>query len=105
MILILIALISIIALCIWANTAGHYNNFFTEFAAPLFASTGFVGLVIYSCLAWQYFAAEYRKDIINREYGTSYTQLEVFYASKVINTVRELERQRIEVNGDIITGE
>lgn len=47
-----------------------------------------------------YQGAQYKADIINREYGTNYSQQEVFYASDVINIVRELNRNRYEINGD-----
>jgi hypothetical protein len=39
---------------------------------------------------------------MNREYGTSYTQEEMFFAADVIDTVRQLDRKRIEINGDIV---
>ena len=59
-------------------------------------------LCVYVFAAFTYFAAGYKKDIINREYKTDYTQEEVFYASDVIETVRELNRSRVEINGDLL---
>lgn len=105
MIEILIALISMTGLSIYGSVKGDSDNFFIEILCPVIAVFGFIGLFIYSFVAWDYFAAEYKRDIINREYGSSYTQLEVFYASDVIDTVRELNRKRIEINGDLINGE
>jgi len=61
-----------------------------------------VGLVIYCALVMDYLSAEHKARIMNREYGTHYTQEEVFYASSVIDTVRELDRKRMEINGDIL---
>lgn len=61
---------------------------------------GLIGCVMTAFLALQYTGAQHKADIINREYGTSYTQAEVFYASDVINIVRELDRKRYEINGD-----
>ena len=58
--------------------------------------------LIYSIVIWNWFAADYQSQIINREYGTNYTQAEVFYASDVIDTVRQLDRKRYEVNGDLL---
>lgn len=63
-----------------------------------------LGAVVYSLLAWGWLAADYKAQIINREYGTSYTQAEVFYASDVIETVRQLDRKRYEINGDLVRG-
>lgn len=48
---------------------------------------------------WQ--GAKVKAGLINREYGTTYTQEEIFYASDVVDIVRELQRTRIEVNGDL----
>lgn len=47
-------------------------------------------------------SAKFKADILNREYGTSYTAEEVYYGRSVIDTVRELDRKRIEINGDIL---
>ena len=61
-----------------------------------------VGLIIYCALVMDYIGAEHKARIMNREYGTNYTREEVFYASSVIDTVRELDRKRMEINGDIL---
>lgn len=100
-----IILISIIALIILALVGITFNfSFFSEVVCPAFAVIGFVGLIFYGFLVYGYIAAEYQVGIINREYNTEYTQKEFFYASNVIETVRELDRKRVEVNGDLITG-
>lgn len=62
------------------------------------------GAICYAFTVYSWLAADYKADIINREYGTNYTREEVFFASGVIDTIRELNRQRIEVNGDVFTG-
>ena len=59
-------------------------------------------MIIYCTLIFEYIGADHKARIMNREYGTSYTQQEVFYASSVIDTVRELDRKRMEINGDIL---
>ena len=61
-----------------------------------------IGLVVYSMATYSWFAAEHKANIINREYGTNYSQIEVFYASDVIETVRQLDRKRYEINGDLV---
>jgi len=102
MIEILIALLAVTGFSIWAfNMRWH---FFSDFVAPVFGIVGLVGLIVYGLLAYSYFAAEHKANIINREYGTNYTQIEVFYADSVIDTIRELDRKRVELNGDLITG-
>jgi hypothetical protein len=63
-----------------------------------------IGILVLAMGAYSWTASGYRTEIINREYGSSYTREEIFFASGVIETVRELNRQRIEVNGDIMRG-
>jgi hypothetical protein len=62
------------------------------------------GLIITVILSVSWVGAQYKADIINREFGTEYTRMEVFYASDVIDQVRHLQRKRIELNGDIMRG-
>jgi hypothetical protein len=51
-----------------------------------------------------YLAAGYKAEIINEQFGTSYTREQVMFASDVIDSVREVQRQRIELNGDLVKG-
>lgn len=55
-----------------------------------------IAMLAVSCFSYGWMASEHRARIINREYGTNYTQAEVFYASDMIETVRELDRKRID---------
>lgn len=57
------------------------------------------GALAYALIVWGWIAADHQAQIINREYGKNYTQAEVFYASSVIDTVRQLDRKRYEING------
>lgn len=105
MILILISLIAVTSIAVYAKThSGDYDTF-GGFICVIVAMCGFIGLFFYCFVAFSWFAAEHEMNIVNREYGTNYTQEEMFYASGVIDTVRELHRKRIEVNGDLITGD
>lgn len=103
MIEILIALVSVVAISVWATESDSWG-WFGGMVAPICAMFGFVGLFAYSVVGWHYFAAEHKAEIINREFNTNYTQNEVFYAEDVIDVIREVKRNRIEVNGDLITG-
>jgi hypothetical protein len=71
----------------------------------ILAALSGMGAVGYAFGAWNWFAAEHQARIINREYGTNYTQTEVFWASNVIETVQHLERKRYEVDGDLVRGQ
>lgn len=70
----------------------------------LFAFLAFILIIVVSCIAWEWTAAKYKTEIMNREYGTSYTREEVFYADDVIETIRQLNRTRIEINGNLMNG-
>lgn len=85
-----------------------YNNY-SDFIECL----GMIITVVSACVAciaflvvavcgWSWQSSKYKADIINREYNTQYTRQEIFYASDVIDTVRELDRKRIELNGDLL---
>jgi hypothetical protein len=106
MILILVAIIvaSVIAGALMWYSGKNYGA-----VGALAGVLGFIlaliaGLadVAYAFAGWSWFAAEHKAQIINREYDTKYTQVEVFWASDVIETVRQLDRKRIELNGDIM---
>ena len=103
MLLILIALIALVVLALmifqWAEAS---DILFAYILGVVCATCATIGLTAYAFTGWSYMAAEYKADIINREYGTNYTQAEVYWAADVINIVRELDRKRIELNGNLM---
>ncbi len=104
MIEILIALIAVTGFGVYGAAHGYKTskvNLLNVLFCPIMAVFGFSGLLIYVFMAFSYFGAEHKAKIINKEYGSSYTQQEVFYASSVIDEIRNLNRQRIEINGDL----
>lgn len=105
MVLILIALVmlTILAVVMFVR-ADDRDSILTAVAGAICAFAAAVGLIAYVFAGWSYMAADYKADIINREYGTNYTQAEVYWAADVIDTVRELDRKRIELNGDLMNG-
>jgi hypothetical protein len=78
------------------------NNLFFVVPGGLAATGGVFLLIGIGISSFYWVGAEYKARIINREYGTEYTREEVFYASDVIETIRELDRKRIELNGNIM---
>jgi len=103
MIYTLLGIIALLVAGISLMKALEYSAF-GELFGGIMVFCGGIGLIIYSVMAYSYVASEYQAKILNREYGTSYTRQDVFYASSVIDTIRELDRKRVEVNGDVITG-
>lgn len=102
LIIILIALLALLVISVWAMDKG-WN--LIGVISPIAFVISFSGVITWCFMAFNYTAAGHKAKIVNREYQTNYTQTEVFYASDVINTVRELNRQRIEVNGNLIRGD
>lgn len=97
---LLIGLVIEVIFIIIANKSYNYDMIAALFA--IFCGIAlFVGACIFGGLAFNYRAAETKATLINREYNTDYTTEEVFYASDVINTILELDRTRIEINGNI----
>lgn len=75
------------------------------FVSVVMTIVGGLSLVIFTIFIFGWVAAEHKARILNAEYGTSYTRDDVFYASDVIDTVRNLDRKRIEVKGELTTHE
>ena len=109
MILILVAIIvgAVIAAVLFWYSSNNYDGLGTLAGAFGFLLSVGAGLsaIVYVFAGWGWFAAEHKAQIINREYGTHYTQAEVFWASDVIDTVRQLDRKRYEINGDLVRGQ
>jgi glucan phosphoethanolaminetransferase (alkaline phosphatase superfamily) len=99
---IFMAICLVVVFAVWASTGDEWYNTVASFVSIcLGVFTGFV-IIVFCFTAWDWAAAEYRAKIINREYGTDYTQEEVFYGSKVIETIRQIDRKRIEINGNLL---
>ena len=60
-----------------------------------------IGLVFGLVFSYGWYSSEHKAKIINREYKTNYTQEEIFYAEDVIETIREIKRQRNEVKVEV----
>lgn len=59
-------------------------------------------LAFFSFTCWNWYSAEYQAKIINSEYGTNYTREDVLYASNVIDTIHQINRKRVEINGNVM---
>lgn len=106
MILILVAIVVLfLASCILIGI-GLDKDGIVHFAMFIVGFFGVIAAVVlsfaYAALGFNYFAAEHKAAIINREYGTQYTQMEVFYAKDVIDIVRQIDRKRMEINGNLL---
>jgi len=100
--LVALAVIGFILLYLAIEVGGAFTGLLALLGGCASVAAAVIGLIGYCALIMDYIGAEHKASIMNREYGTKYTQEEVFYASDVIETVRELDRKRIEINGDIL---
>lgn len=107
--LVLMFIVIVVAFAVGVNTLTLSGDSGSVLVAGLGALLGgslvvasAISFLVYILLSFDYVASEHKAKILNEEYGTSYTQQEVFFASSVIDTVRELDRKRIEVNGDLM---
>jgi len=102
--ILLTALIS--WLLLWYSEKGYEGmNTFCGVFGVFIGVLAAIGAIIYSSAIFGWIAADHKAQIINREFGTKYTQAEVFFASDVIDEVRQLDRKRYEINGDIARDE
>jgi len=82
-----------------------------ETSSPLLEFMGFTMAVVSGCFVvfltaavWFYVSAGYKADMINAEFGTDYSREQVLFAGSVIEEIRQIQRQRIELNGDLMQG-
>lgn len=98
---ILSVLLSVVLLVIGRNFEEAWEMCCVSFGIVT-SFVSFVLLIFAIVFSIEYNGAKYKADIINREFGTNYTQKEIFYASDVIDVIREIDRRRYEVNGDLL---
>ena len=91
-----------VILVVWANADCEWPNFVATALATILGFALVVAFIAGSILFKSWIGSEYKTTVLNREYGTSYTREEIFYASDVIDTIRELDRKRVEVNGNLL---
>jgi hypothetical protein len=91
------------ALFWYSGARGRFDEF-SEVLGVVLATGSFIGLVSIATFGFQWAAAGHKAEMLNREFGTRYTQSEVFYAEDVIDEIHQIKRQRIEVNGDLLRG-
>ena len=109
MILILVAIVMSIVLAallfvVADSDDGGWKGFIAGLTAVILSISTAVTIICYCYLVWEWQASAYKVAIINREYGTKYTREEIFYATNVIDTIREIDRKRIEINGNVLKG-
>lgn len=59
----------------------------------------FIFIIVLCFYGFSWKSSQYKANIINREYGTNYTKEEVFYSEDVIETIQQIKRTRIDIQG------
>ena len=95
-------LIIMIAVLFWLSEQGYDDlNTISGILAIILSVIAFVSMIIYIAQSFVWISAGYQKDIINKEFNKNYTQEDVYWAKDVIDEIRHLQRQRIEVDTKI----
>lgn len=94
-------IVAVIFTSILLFIAESSDNFIVSILSIIMAFFTGIAIIAYCILALEWKASEYKVGIINREYGVSYTREEIFYAKDVIETIKNLNRNRYEINGSI----
>ncbi len=70
-----------------------------DIATGIFSTVTFIYLIIVVILGVDWKSSQYKADLINREYNTNYTKEEIFYAEDAIETIQQIKRTRIDIQG------
>jgi hypothetical protein len=98
----ILTLIAILAFCTIGYFLATSRDEFLGFLGAISVFVSLVALIIYIFSVSFWIGAEYKAELINKEFGTSYTQAQIFWADDVIEEIRQMKRQRIELNGNIL---
>jgi hypothetical protein len=82
-----------------------FDSIFLFMLAFIVALTAAAGSMFLAIKGYDYVAAKHKAEIINSEYGTDYTKEQVFYAEDVIDTMRQIQRNRVEINGNLFNNQ
>ena len=88
-----------------AHFGNENNSVMVDVIGGLTAILGVIGIAGGITLSIYYHGASVQASVINREFGTNYTQDEVFYASNVIEIIQQIERNRVDANITVKTVE
>jgi len=99
--MILIGVIIVIIVIISAFAIERDNDMLQMVGGVSLILSG-LALLTYLIFLCFYVGAGYKADMLNREFGTEYTQQEVFWAGGTIEEVRQMKRSRYEIYGDLL---
>jgi hypothetical protein len=98
----ILTLLAILALGTIGYLLATSRDGFLEFLGSISVLASLISLIVYIFSVSFWIGAKYKAELINKEFGTSYTQAQIFWADDVIEEIRQIKRQRIELNGNIL---
>lgn len=100
-----LCLLVLLVASILISVYGHNNEIISfQLIGTIALCFSLVAAISYAVVWFDYVSSDSKAKIINSEYGTKYTREDVFFASDVIDKIREIQRTRIELNGNIMGG-
>jgi cytochrome c biogenesis protein CcdA len=79
------------ALLVFGDNDDRWPNLLASVLGGLLAALVIFVLLFIGLKSFDWTASKYKAEIINREYGTSYTRQEVFYAKDIIEIIQKKE--------------
>lgn len=102
MLYILLAIVLSAIIEVWfVKISINDNSAIADVLAFFWGAFVIIAIILYCVTGFSWFSAGYRAAIINREYGTNYTREEIFWASDVVETIQQINRERYELNGNL----
>jgi ABC-type transport system involved in multi-copper enzyme maturation permease subunit len=106
MLIIIILVVLVITMTLMSISLFLFCEKWESFACFVFgcfsAAIALIMAAIIPFISFNYVAAKYQAKIINQEYGKNYSREEIFFAKNAIETIRQLDRSRFEINGNIL---
>jgi hypothetical protein len=99
---LILSVVLVIVLAIYGHQECDIIHNMADGAAVILGVITAIALIVFLCVIPFWIGAGVKAEIVNRTYNTSYTQKEIFFASDVIEEVREIERMRLELKGDLL---
>mgnify|MGYP001413782255 CR=1 FL=1 len=89
-----VSIFAIAGVSLWGINNKIFPDLISELFFPIVFISSCVGLVFAAMLIIPYIASQHKAELINQQYGTHYTQSDVFYAEDII---KEIQTHRLEL--------
>ncbi len=105
MLYLIIGAVVLLGLSIVCFVYDDNNNHILAVVVGVFSAAAcFCMCIVIAIGGYCWVASGHKAKIINKEFDKNYTQEQIFYAESVVDEIRQLDRKRIEVNGNIFEG-